>query len=88
MKRTLDEALFIENGLAKEKAVTDINEKVRKEIPQPEAEGRGRKAIHLLLTYMAEMHPEIKDRPEYKEAIEWYESVEAIKAEVKEGLGL
>ena len=88
MKRTLDEALFIENGLAKEKAVTDINEKVGTMFSPQEEQGRGRKAIYLLLTYMAEMHPEIKDRPEYKEAIEWYESVEAIKAEVKEGLGL
>lgn len=86
--RTLDNALFAENGLTKKKETTDINKKVRAEFTPEEERGRGRKAIHLLLTYMAEMHPEIKNRPEYKEAIEWYESVEAIKTEVKEGLGL
>ena len=88
MKRTLEDALFVENGLGKELATTRINKNVEQEFTPQEERGRGRKAIYLLLTYMAEMHPEIKSRPEYKEAIDWYESVEAIKAEVKEGLGI
>ena len=87
MKRTLDNALFSENGLNEKHRITQIRKEVQEEYPYSGDETAfARKGIHLSLVYLAKTYPEIKEDPAFIEVMDWYNKVEAIKAEVKEAL--
>ena len=88
MRRNRYNALAKANGLTNKRRTDLINEQGKKAITPEEESARARKAIHLLLTLVAEEHPHIKDLPAYKEALEWFETFEAIKAEVDTDLGI
>ena len=83
MNNKLKNALAKANGLGEQRKIECINEGVRAEVTPEEAEGRGRKSIYLIFTFLADKFPEIKESAEYQEAIAWYEAVEKIKTEVK-----
>lgn len=77
MQKALDNA----NNLQEKKRIQLIRQGVGKIFPHPSDETAiARKSIHLLLSYMAQKHPEIKDTKEYQEAMSWYNDIEAIKA--------
>lgn len=74
------------NGWKNKRRTDLINERGKKEIAPEEESARARKAIYLLLTIVAEQHPEIKELQAYKEALEWFNTFEDIKAEVDKEL--
>lgn len=86
--RNLYNALAKANGLEAKRRTDLINEQGKKTITPEEESARARKAIHLLLTLVAEQHPSIKELPAYKEALEWFETFEKIKVEVDTDLGI
>lgn len=81
-------ALAAANELTEKRRTDLITGDGAKEIADAEEKARARKSIHLMLTLMAEEHPHIKELPAYKEAIEWYETFENIKADVDDELGI
>ena len=88
-KRTLDNALFSENGLNEQHRIAQIRKRVQAEYPYSGDETAfARKGIHLALIYLAKTYPEIKEDPAFIEIMNWYNKVEVIKTEVKEELGI
>ena len=88
MKRKRHNELAKANGKIAERRTDLINKHGKKAITPEEESARARKAIHLLLTLIAEEHPHIKGLPAYKEALEWFETFESIKAEIDTELGI